>query len=394
MREIDLSWQQSFPQVVEWRRFLHQHPELSYHEKQTAAFIADKLTAWGLDVQTGVGGGGVVGRLVGGQPGPVVALRADMDALPIQDEKRCEYSSKVQGVMHACGHDGHTATLLGVAKTMSEMRDELRGQIVFLFQHAEETAPGGARAMIEDGALEGVDVIYGVHLWTPFPVGEIRTSPGPMMAAADEFVIKIQGKGGHGGLPHETVDSIYIGAQLVVNLQAIVSRETDPFEPAVVTIGSFHGGSSSNIIAANTIVKGTVRTFSEAHRQTVRQRLEEVADATCRMYGAIGSVDYRWGYPPVINDEEAANTVIQTAKDRFGAERASVCAPVMAAEDFAYYLQHVPGCFIFIGAGNRERGIVYPHHHPMFDIDESSMDTAGKLLIQLAIQYADGQKRD
>ncbi|UQZ87226.1 N-acyl-L-amino acid amidohydrolase [Paenibacillus konkukensis] len=387
LQKVDLL----YPEMVGWRRYLHQHPELSYQETETAAYVARHLREWGLDVETGVGGGGVVGRLRGGAEGPTIALRADMDALPIQDEKTCEFASKVKGVMHACGHDAHTATLLGVAKIMAEHREEWKGNMVFLFQHAEELSPGGAHAMIEQGALEGVDFVYGIHLWTPFPVGTVYSKPGAMMAAADEFEITIKGKGGHGGLPHETIDSIAVASHLVVNLQTIVSRSVDPTQPCVVSVGSFHSGTGFNVIAEKAVLIGTVRTFDPELRMQVKERLETYVEQTCRMFGADHAVEYKLGYPPVVND---AGEV-----ERFYRAGASV-APVqtspliMAGEDFAYYLHHRKGCFMFVGAGNPELGITHPHHHPKFDIDESSMAIAAKLFISMAADCQNGWNAD
>ncbi|WP_282941701.1 amidohydrolase [Paenibacillus sp. RC67] len=379
LKKVDLL----YPEMVGWRRHLHQHPELSFQEKETASFVASHLREWGLEVVTGVGGNGVVGRLKGsGGEGPTIALRADMDALPIQDEKNCEFASKVKGVMHACGHDAHTSTLLGVAKLMAEHREQLKGMVVFLFQHAEELTPGGAYSMIEDGALEGVDYVYGIHLWTPFPVGKAYSKPGPMMAAADEFEIVVKGKGGHGGLPHETIDSIAIASHLVVNLQTIVSRTVDPTQPCVVSVGSFHSGTSFNVIAEKASLSGTVRTFDPELRMEVKQRLESIVEQTCRMYGADFSIDYKLGYPPVVNDAGEADRFYRAAA-KVGEYETSPL--IMAGEDFAYYLHQRKGCFMFVGAGNPELGIVYPHHHPKFDIDESAMATAAKLFISMVV---------
>jgi len=369
-----------YPDMVGWRRHLHQHPELSYYEEETASFVAHKLREWGLEVRTGVGGHGVVARLKGNGSGPAVALRADMDALPIQDEKSTEYASRTKGVMHACGHDAHTSTLLGVAKAMSEHKELLRGDVVFLFQHAEELSPGGAHSMIEAGALEGVDYVYGIHLWTPFPVGTAYSRAGALMAAADEFEITVKGKGGHGGLPHETVDSIVAASQLVVNLQTIVSRNVNPTEPCVVSVGSFHSGTSFNVIAETAKLSGTVRTFDPKLRMEVKQRVEDIVELTARLAGAEAVVDYKLGYPPVINDPGEAERFF-----RAGA-RVMPCEPsplIMAGEDFAYYLHHRKGCFMFVGAGNREKGIIHPHHHPRFDIDEEAMRHAARLFISM-----------
>jgi amidohydrolase len=376
-----------FPEMVEWRRYLHRHPELSFHEKKTAKFVAEHLRSWGIEVRTEVGGNGVVGLLRGGKPGPTAALRADMDALPIQDEKQCEYASQVPGVMHACGHDAHTSTLLGVAKVLGERRNELKGNVVFLFQHAEEMNPGGAASMIEAGALDGVDAVYGVHLWTPFPVGRLYCKPGPMMAAPDEFIIEIKGKGGHGGLPHQTVDSIVVGSQFVVNLQTIVSRNVDPTEPCVVTVGSFHAGSSFNVIAESCALKGTVRTFEQQLRMEVKSRIERILEQTCAMYGAEYTLDYRLGYPPVVNHPEEVERFFQVGRAFLGEEHVHESPLIMAGEDFSYYLQKVPGCYMFVGAGNEREGIVYPHHHPKFDIDERSMRYAARLLLGMALHF-------
>jgi len=387
MKEFEIGFEQIFAEMVGWRRYLHQHPELSFQEFRTAEFVANHLREWGLEVRTQVGGNGVIGLLRGAGQGPTVALRADMDALPIQDEKSCEYASLVQGVMHACGHDAHTSTLLGIAKVASQLKDKLKGNLVFLFQHAEETTPGGAKSMIEAGALEGVDAVFGVHLWTPFPVGHVYAKAGPMMAAPDEFTIRIQGKGGHGGLPHQAVDSIHVGAQVVVNLQSIVSRQVDPIEPCVVSIGSFHAGSSFNVIAETSSLNGTVRTFSSELQAEVKERMGRIVDSVCSMYGASYMFDYKMGYPPVVNDANEAARFVKVGAELFGEDYTHEAPLVMAGEDFSYYLHHRPGCYMFVGAGNVEAGIVHPHHHPRFDIDERSMLNAAKLLIGMALDY-------
>lgn len=388
MEQLLKAVERLYPEMVSWRRYLHQHPELSYDEKETALFVAHKLREWGLEVRTGVGGHGVVARLKGSGSGPTVALRADMDALPIQDEKNTEYASQNKGVMHACGHDAHTATLLGVAKAMSEHRSLLGGDVVFLFQHAEELSPGGAYSMIEAGALDGVDYVYGIHLWTPFPVGTAYSRPGAFMAAADEFEIMLKGKGGHGGLPHETVDSIVTASQLVVNLQTIVSRNVDPTEPCVVSVGSFHSGTSFNVIAETAKLTGTVRTFQPELRSQVRQRLQEIVEHTCRMARADYHLDYKLGYPPVINHESEAERFFRAGGKVMPCETSPL---IMAGEDFAYYLHHRKGCFMFVGAGNKDKGIIYPHHHPRFDIDEQSMLHAARLFVSMVTDCQQAQ---
>jgi amidohydrolase len=310
-----------------------------------------------------------------------------MDALPIQDEKDCEYRSLVPQTMHACGHDAHTSALLAVCKAMQERRSELKGTVVALFQPAEEVTPGGALPMIGEGALNGVDAIYGVHLWTPLPVGVAASYPGPMMAAADEFTIDISGKGGHGGLPHETIDSIVVAAHLIVNLQTIVSRNINPADPAVISIGSIHAGSSFNAIAGKTVINGTVRSFDEFVRRTLQERIREVTDQTCTMFGATNRLDYKLGYPPLDNDPQQTERFFRVARNLFGEDNVKTCPPIMAAEDFAYYLQRKPGCFMMVGAGNPQCSATHPHHHPLFDIDERAMAYSSKLLARMALDY-------
>ncbi|PYI54399.1 M20 family metallopeptidase [Paenibacillus flagellatus] len=378
-----------YPDMVRWRRHLHRYPELSYGERQTSAFVADLLTQWGLDVRTNVGGYGIVATVRGGE-GPTVALRADMDALPIQDEKTCEYASTVPGVMHACGHDAHTSALLAVANVFAANKGDLRGSVRFLFQPAEEISPGGAAPMIADGAMDGVDAVYGVHLWTPFPAGTVYSRPGPLMAAADEFVIQIRGKGGHGGLPHETVDSIVVASHLVVNLQTIASRSVDPVEPCVVSVGKLQAGNGFNVIAESAYLNGTVRSFSVETRDRIVERMKRICESTGDLFGADIELDYKVGYPPVVNDAAESERFSRVAGRLFGSERVRQSPLIMAGEDFAYYLHRAPGCFMFVGAGNAEAGIDAPHHHPKFDIDETSMLQSAALLASMAEDFLNG----
>src|SRR3954466_13728655 len=271
----------SYEEMVAIRRYMHQHPELSFQEFNTAKFIQTFYENLDIEVKGQVGGNGVVAKVNGKLPGRTVALRADFDALPIQDEKDVPYKSLVPGVMHACGHDGHTATLLVLAKTLHELKDELEGTYVFIHQHAEEYAPGGAATMIEAGCLEGVDVIFGTHLWASEPTGTIQYRTGPMMAAADRFEIEIQGKGGHGAQPHKTQDAIVTASQLVLNLQQIVSRKVNPVESAVVTVGSFTAENAFNVIADKAKLIGTVRTFNDEVRQYIEEEIERIIKGTC-----------------------------------------------------------------------------------------------------------------
>ncbi|MGO4699055.1 amidohydrolase [Paenibacillus sp. 2TAB26] len=376
--------------MMNWRRHLHQYPELSFHERVTSSWIATQLSELGIAVQTGVGGHGLIATIKGDQPGPVIALRADIDALPIQDEKKCEYASKVPNVMHACGHDAHTSTLLAIASYYSANRSAICGERRLLFQPAEEVTPGGAMPMIKDGALDGVDVIYGVHLWTPLAYGLVSSKPGAFMAAADEFVIDIVGRGGHGGLPHQAIDAIMIGSTLVQSVQSIVSRNVNPLHPAVVTIGSFQAGTTNNVIAERCRLKGTVRSFDEQTRMMIHDRLKSLVTHICQMHGAEFDYQMRIGYPPVVNDEEEAERFFKVSERLFGESAVVRSEAITVAEDFSYYLEKVPGCFMFVGAGNESCGATYAHHHPKFDIDERAMQRAARLLIGMAEEYASG----
>ncbi|MFC4809974.1 M20 family metallopeptidase [Paenibacillus sp. GCM10023250] len=388
MARVDAQLQTAYPNMVDSRRYLHRHPELSFHERETSRWIAERLRGIGCEVREGVGGYGIVATVRGERPGPVVALRADIDALPIQDDKRTDYASQVPGVMHACGHDAHTATMLAIVAFYQANRDGFAGERRFLFQPAEEVSPGGAVGMIADGAIEGVDAVYGVHLWTPLPYGVVATRSGPFMAAPDEIYIDIAGKGGHGALPHETIDAVVVGAAMVQAMQTIVSRSVNPLDPAVVTVGSFHAGTTANVIAERCRLTGTVRSFSEDVRALAKERLEAIVGQTAAMYGASASLEYRDGYPTVVNDTREAERFFKVAAETFGQEAVQESTLIMAGEDFTYYLREVPGCFMFVGAGNPDCGATYPHHHPRFDIDERAMLQAAKLMIAMAEDFA------
>ncbi|MFE8696288.1 M20 family metallopeptidase [Cytobacillus sp. FJAT-53684] len=378
--------------MVSIRRHLHQNPELSFKEEKTAAYIKSFYEDLGIEVRGNVGGNGVVAKIYGSLPGKIVALRADFDALPIQDEKDVPYKSLVPGVMHACGHDGHTATLLVLAKALHELRDELEGTYVMIHQHAEEYAPGGAISMIEDGCLEGVDVIFGTHLWASEPTGTIQYRVGPVMAAADRFEITIQGKGGHGAQPHRTKDSIVTASQLVVNLQQIVSRKVNPIDSAVVTVGSFVADNAFNVIADRAKLIGTVRTFNEEVREFIEGEIERITKGTC--YTADSTYDYLYakGYPAVVNHKEETDYLVTCAGQIDGVTRIEETEPHMGGEDFAYYLQHRKGTFFFTGAKPEYTDENYPHHHPKFDIDEKAMLIAAKTLGSAAINYHASEK--
>lgn len=373
------------PEMVKWRRYLHLHPELSYEEKNTSLFVAGILEELGLEVRRSAAGYGVTGVLRGSLPGPVVVLRADMDALPIQDEKSASYSSQTPGVMHACGHDGHTAMLLAAASHYAANRTALTGELRFLFQPAEEVCPGGALNMIAEGVLKGADAIYGVHLWTPMAVGSVGSAGGPLMASADEFFVDIHGQGGHAGTPHAAVDSIVAASALVMQLQTIVSRSIDPLRPAVISVGTIQGGNAQNVVAERCRITGTVRAFDEETRLLARRRIGEMAASVSSVYGATAEVDYLMGYPPLVNDESEFLRFLREAPQALGPEAAVLqMEKLMPAEDFAYYLHKIPGCFMFVGAGNADKGFVYPHHHAKFDFDEEAMVYGLSLLIAMA----------
>lgn len=372
--------EEHYDEMVEIRRHLHQHPELSFKEVKTPAYIAEYHQKLGHEVRTGVGERGVVATLRGGKPGKTVALRADFDALPIKEETDVPYKSTIDGVMHACGHDAHTATLLVLAKVLNSMKDEIEGNIVFIHQHAEEMAPGGAIAMIEDGCLEGVDVIFGTHLWATTPLGTIEYRVGPIMAASDRFDIDIYGKGGHGAQPHLTKDAIVVASTLVNNLQQIVSRRVDPIESGVVTVGNFVSENAFNVIADKAKLGGTVRTFSPEVRDLMEREMGRIVKGTCLSADVDYEFNYYRGYPAVVNHKEETEFLVELAKNVPGVEHVEEMAPTMGGEDFAYYLENVKGTFFFTGAKHPEWDTAYPHHHPKFNIDERSMLIAARTL--------------
>lgn len=360
------------PEIAEWRRDLHRHPELLYDLPRTAAVVAERLAAFGLDeVITGLGRTGVVGVLHGrgGAGSRSVALRADMDALPIQEITGKPWASESAGMMHACGHDGHTAMLLGAARHLAETR-AFEGTVVFVFQPAEEGG-GGARAMIEDGLFERVriDEIYGLHNMPGLPVGRFAVRPGPIMASADRFAIEIEGRGGHAAKPHQTIDPVLVGAHIVTALQSIVARSVDPVHSAVVTVATFHAGTTDNVIPQTATLSGTVRALHPDVRAAVEQRLRHVVRSTADVFGATATVTWREGYPVTMNDPASARFAADVARRVVGADAVDEDAePMMGAEDFSYYLQRRPGAFLFTGNG-ASAGL----HHPAYDFDDEAI---------------------
>ena len=387
MNQLLTKLQTNFEEMVAIRRYLHEHPELSHQEVHTPAYIAKYHRELGLEVREGVGGRGVVATLRGGKPGKTVALRADFDALEIEELNEIPYKSKNPGVMHACGHDGHTATLLVLAKVLAEMQEQLTGNVVFIHQHAEELVPGGAKAMIEDGCLDGVDVIYGTHLWAPTALGEVWVREGAIMASADSFDIVIKGKGGHGAEPQHSVDAIVIGAQFITQLQTLVARRVSPLESAVVTVGHFVADNPFNVIAETARIKGTIRTFNEQVRLQIKTEIENLLRATTYGMNADYEFNYADGYPPVINHALDTQFVAEIAKEVPGVEQVITCSPFMIAEDFSYYLQHVPGTFFITGAKDPAWEQAYPHHHARFNFDERAMLIAASIMGEATLRY-------
>lgn len=376
-----------YEEMVSIRRYLHQHPELSFQEVNTANYITTFYENLGIEVKGNVGGNGVVAKIYGAKPGKTIALRADFDALPIQEENDVPYKSLNPGVMHACGHDGHTATLLVLAKALHEIKDELEGTYVMIHQHAEEYAPGGAIAMIKDGCLEGVDAIFGTHLWASEPTGKIQYRKGPIMAAADRFEINIQGQGGHGAQPHRTKDAVVIASQLVLNLQQIVSRKVSPVESAVVSVGSFVAENAFNVIADKAKLVGTVRTFNEDIRAFIENEIERIVKGTCLAADCEYTYEFNRGYPAVVNHDEETEFIAECVNSIPSVETVEEADLQMGGEDFAYYLQHVKGTFFFTGAKPVGVPVAYPHHHPKFDIDEKALLVAAKALGAAALTY-------
>jgi amidohydrolase len=370
-------------QLVDWRRDFHRHPEVAFEETRTSAVLREVLEGLGLSVRS-AGGTGLVAVLQGRSGGKTVALRADMDALPVQEVGGREYGSQNRGVAHACGHDGHMAMMLAAAKVLTARKGEFSGRVVFLFQPAEEKPPGGAKRMVEEGALDGVDAIFGLHLWQAFPTGRVGVIRGPMLAQADNFRITVTGKGGHGAMPHTAVDPIVAAAQVIVNCQTIVSRNVNPLKPCVVTFGTVNGGTTNNIIPAEAVLTGTVRTFDSAVQTLAERRLREIAEETAKAFGASCQVDYVPGYPALVNDAAMADFAADVAKGVLGEDCLYAFDPVMGGEDFAFYLQKVPGAFIFLGAGD---GHEFSHHHPAFDIDERALPMGALLNISLALEF-------
>ncbi len=375
--------------VVETRRYIHENPELSFKEFETAKYISSKLSEYGIDHKTGVAGTGLVGEIKGEKgTGKTIALRADIDALPILEQTKVPFASKNEGVMHACGHDFHTASLLGSLQVLQEFKSQFAGTVRFLFQPGEELLPGGASLMIKEGVLENpaIDAIYGQHVFPELEAGKVGFRPGMYMASTDEIYFTVKGKGGHGAMPHQNVDSVYVACQVVVALQSVVSRRANPIIPSVLSMGKIQGMGATNVIPGEVTIEGTFRTMNEEWRTEAHQLITEVAMQTAAAHGATCEVDIRKGYPFLKNDEALTIQAQQNAKELLGEENVIDLPIRLTAEDFAFYSQHAPACFYRVGVRNEAKGIVHGVHHPEFDIEESAFKTSVPLMAYLAMK--------
>lgn len=365
-----------FPEIQNLRRHLHAHPELSYQEEETAAYLKQTLESWGLEVQSGIGGHGMVVLVEGAEPGPVRAMRADFDALPIQEENEVEYASKRPGVMHACGHDVHTACVIGALKIIVDNRESLKGTLKVILQPAEEKLPGGASLMIADGVLENpkVEGIIGQHVYPDLEVGKVGFRPGMYMASADEIYLKFKGSGGHAALPHKGVDTVMLMAQTLVQLQQVISRACPPDIPSVLSFGKIEAPGATNIIPAEVRVEGTFRAMNEDWRKRAHDLIRKTSKAYCEAWGGEVEVDIHVGYPYLENNPELTQACIQRAKEYLGEEAVVELDLRMTAEDFAYYSHHAPACFYRLGTRNEAKGLVHGLHTSRFDVDEHCLE--------------------
>ncbi|MBS4210940.1 M20 metallopeptidase family protein [Neobacillus rhizophilus] len=374
-------------EIIEWRRHFHENPELSFQEFETSNYVYEKLQSFGNIEVSRVTPTSVMGRLFGSQSGKVLGLRADMDALPILEETGLPFASKNKGVMHACGHDGHTAMLLGAAKVLSQLKEDIKGEIRFFFQHAEELSPGGAQEMVKAGAADGLDGVIGLHLGSQGPLGKFSLCYGHVTAACDDFDIVIQGKGGHGSAPEETVDPIAIGVQLVNGINQFISRKVDASHRAVITVAQFHGGTANNIIPDKVTLGGTVRTFDPEVRKQIPIWMEKLTKGITEAHGATYELNYDFGYSPTINDEKVTSLVEQTIVETFGESSFVRGTALMGSEDFSAFAEAAPGCFAFLGAGSDNIAENYPHHHPKFDVKEEALILGVQYFVRSALKY-------
>ncbi len=380
-----------YDEMVANRRWLHQHPEVSFQETETSKYILKHYEGKDVKIETGIGGNGIKITIDSGKPGKTLALRADFDALPILEGTGLSYASQNEGVMHACGHDAHTAYLMTLADCLIENKDELKGKIVIIHQPAEEMPPGGSSKMIKDGVLDGVDNVVGCHVMSEMDFGNIYYHVGATQQARAKFTVKIQGKGGHGSSPHEANDSIVIASQFVVNLQTIISRRLNPFEPGVITIGSFDGKGQFNVIKDSVELVGDVRCMADHTKKLIEDEITKMCKGFEIAYSCHIDLDYKNDYPVLMNDEKMTMLVVDAIKSAKidGVNDVLDCGPLPPSEDFSFYTQILPCCFFYIGA--KPDGEVYPHHHPKFNINEKSMLYAAKAMASVVQKYIDEQ---
>ncbi len=371
--------------VIDLRREFHMYPERSGEEFRTSQRVKEELDKLGIPYTT-AGGTGVIGIIKGEKPGKTVALRADMDALEVYEKNDIPYKSKTDGLMHACGHDGHTAMLLGAAKVLSMIKNELKGCVKLFFQPAEEIAQGALK-MIDDGAMEGVDSVFAIHLWSGLPMGKISVEAGPRMAAVDVFDITVNGKGGHGSAPHEGVDALVAASDIVMALQTIVSRELSPLEPVVVTVGKLVAGTRFNVLASEAKLEGTNRYFNPKIKDVLPQAIERMAKNVAAGYRAEAHLNYQFATSPVINDPECSALATRAVEKILGKDGLIEYEKVMGGEDFAEFLKEAPGALALVGIGNEKKQTTYPHHHPNFNIDEDALEIGVALYVQYALDY-------
>jgi amidohydrolase len=379
--------------VLDWWRHLHRHPELSYHEEETARFVAERLALFGdLEIERPTPFS-VVARLRGARPGRCLAIRADLDALPVSEETGLPFASQRPGIMHACGHDGHTAILLGAARVLTRQRQMLSGEVRFVFQHAEEVSPGGAQELVDLGVLEGADYVIGLHLWLSLPAGKIGIAAGPLTAAPDSFRARIVGRGGHAAQPHLNVDPIPVAAEAILALQQIASRRVDPRQPIVVSVTEIHAGTADNVTPDEVTLAGTVRTYSPQLQAEAQRLIAGILQGIAQAHGASSALEYVRGYRPVVNDPWLATRLHDVFVELLGEGSVQVAEPSMVGEDFSAYQQVVPGCFFWLGARNEAKGIVYPHHHPRFTVDEDVLPLGVAALAAAALRLLGETRR-
>lgn len=376
------------PEICKLRRQIHENPELSYEETETAALMAKTLKSLGIEVQENVAGlHAVIGTLHGAKPGPTIALRTDMDALSIPEETDLPFKSKNPGKMHACGHDGHMSILLGTAMVLSALKDEIAGTVVFVCQPAEEKSPtGGAKAIVQSGVLDGIDAIYGLHVWPTLPTGQIGVRAGAMMAASDHVEVTIHGKASHAAMPHKGVDAIVAAGQFITAVQDIISRQINPLYPTVLTFGKINGGTRYNIVADTVVIEGTCRTYDKEAQDTVEANLAQFLKGLDTMYGTTSKLDYERGYAAVVNAPDQAELIASTARECFGDDAVPVIAePAMTAEDYSGYLQKYNGGFFWLGA-TKPGAPVYPLHNAKFAVDENCLPIGVELMASLVFK--------